>query len=267
MAISGTTRLYPILADPVLHVRAPALLNARFVELGYDAVVVPFQVPRDRLACVFSTCRDVASIAGFLVTIPHKSAIANLCDVVTQRAHAIGAVNVVRRLEDGRMEGDMLDGSGFIRGLEAAGIQWQGKSVALAGAGGAAKAIAFEMVARGAGSLSIRNRNRQAAEELRDQLLRAFPHANVLAEGGQALDGPFDLLVNGTSLGMRKDDPLPFSEGVLRRSGVVCEVVMAPETTPLLQAALRAGVRIHRGDNMLIGQIEAMSDFFTAKSG
>ncbi|MER9169374.1 shikimate dehydrogenase [Mesorhizobium australicum] len=265
MAISGTTRLYPILADPVLHVRAPALLNARFVELGYDAVVVPFQVPRDRLACVFSTCRSVASVAGFLVTIPHKSAIVALCDVVTQRAHTIGGVNVVRRLEDGRMEGDMLDGSGFIRGLEAAGIQWQGKSVAMAGAGGAAKAIAFEMVARGAGSLSIRNRNRQAAEELRDQLLRTFPHANVVA--GQVLDGTFDLLVNGTSLGMREDDPLPFSEDVLRRSGVVCEVVMAPETTPLLQAALRAGVRIHGGDRMLIGQIEKMSDFFTAKSG
>lgn len=42
-------------------------------------------------------------------------------------------------------------------------------------------------------------------------------------------------------------------------------MIMAPETTPLLHAALRAGVRIHRGDRMLLGQIEAMSDFFTAK--
>lgn len=128
----------------------------------------------------------------------------------------IGAVNVVRRLDDERMEGDMLDGAGFVRGLEVAGMEWAGKNIAMAGAGGAAKAIAFEMIARGAGSLSIRNRNRQAAEELRDQLLRSFPHSNVSVEGEQTLDPAFDHVVNGTSLGMREDDPLPFSEDMLR---------------------------------------------------
>ncbi|MER9934067.1 shikimate dehydrogenase [Mesorhizobium sp. M0088] len=263
MAISGTTKLYPIFADPVLHVRTPTLLNARFAELGHDGIVVPYQVSPDRLASVFCASKDVASIAGFVATIPHKSSLATLCDVVTERAHMIGAVNVVRRLDDGRLQGDMLDGPGFVKGLETAGIPFKGKSVAMAGAGGAARAIAFELISKGAGSLSIRNRNRHAAEELRSRLLLAFPHADVSVDDGQGRRCAFDLLVNGTSLGMRECDPLPFSENVLRGSGAVCEVVMVPEITPLLKAAQKAGVQIHRGEQMLTGQIEAMSAFFT----
>ncbi|MER7187939.1 shikimate dehydrogenase, partial [Streptomyces hyaluromycini] len=76
--VSGTTRLYPVLGDPVAQVRAPGLLNPLLAELGTDALVVPVHVRPDALAEVVRGLMRAGNVGGLLVTVPHKAAVCAL---------------------------------------------------------------------------------------------------------------------------------------------------------------------------------------------
>jgi hypothetical protein len=127
MEITGTSKIMFVLADPVDHVRASAVLNAYFAEIGEDLATSPLAVrPRD-LGTVVDAIRCMGNVVGFGVTIPHKVAIMPLLNEVTNRARMIGAVNFVRRSRDGWLVGDNLDAPGFLAGLDAHGCSVEGK--------------------------------------------------------------------------------------------------------------------------------------------
>ncbi|WP_348837012.1 shikimate dehydrogenase [Xanthobacter sp. KR7-65] len=258
-AISGHTKVFAILADPIHHVRTPQMLNALMTREDRDGVMVPFHVAPDDLAALVKSLRTIRSLGGFVVTVPHKSAIVDLLDEVSDSARRIGAANVVRREADGRLVGDMLDGKGFVGGLKAAGIDPKGARVYLAGAGGAANAIAFAFVEAGVARLTIANRTRAKAEDLARRLAEAHPGAPV--EIGGADPSGHDIVANATSLGLKADDPLPLDAARLTADQIVAEVIMQPEETALLAAAKAKGCRIHPGTPMLACQLDLMADF------
>lgn len=257
--ITGTTRICAILADPIHHVKTPQGINRLIQARGVDGVMVPIHVTAGNLAAVVAGLRGMNNLDGFVVTVPHKTAMLALCDEVTPAAAQIGAVNVVRRRADGRLIGDILDGEGFVAGLRREGIEPAGCSVYLAGAGGAANAIAFALAKAGVGRLAIANRTRAKAADLVDRVAEAYPNL-PLAVGTDDPSG-HDLVVNGTSLGLRPGDALPCDASRLEPSQIVAEIIMQPAETPLLLAAKRTGCRIHYGAPMLACQIELMAAF------
>lgn len=257
--ITGHTRVYGILADPIHHVKTPQMLNALMAREGRDGVMVPFHVASDDLATLVAGLKAMKSLGGFVVTVPHKTAIVDLCDAVSDSARRIGAVNTVRREADGRLIGEMLDGKGFVGGLLAAGIDPRAKSVYLAGAGGAANAIAFAFVESGISRLTIANRTRAKAEDLAARLAEAYPTAQV--DIGTPDPSGHDIVVNGTSLGLKEGDALPLDTARLSPEQIVAEVIMQPEETALLAAAKAKGCRIHFGKPMLACQLDLMADF------
>lgn len=257
--ITGHTRIYGILADPIHHVKTPQMLNALMTREGRDGVMVPFHVASDDLATLVAGLKTMKSLGGFVVTVPHKTAIVDLCDAVSDSARRIGAVNTVRREADGRLIGEMLDGKGFVGGLLAAGIDPKDKSVYLAGAGGAANAIAFAFVEAGISRLTIANRTRAKAEDLAARLAEAYPKAQV--DIGTPDPSGHDIVVNGTSLGLKEGDALPLDTARLAPEQIVAEVIMQPEETALLAAAKAKGCRIHFGKPMLACQLDLMADF------
>jgi shikimate dehydrogenase len=258
--ITGHTRILGILADPIAHVKAPPLINRIARLRGKDTIMVPFHVTPTSLERVLGGLRAVQSFDGAIVTVPHKSAVASLCDEISDQARAVGAVNVIRLDTESRLIGDILDGTGFLSGLAAAGVQVSGKKAYLVGAGGAANAIAFALAAAGIEHLTLANRTRSKAEALRERLNTFYPNVNVVV--GDENPSGHDIIINGTLLGMRPEDPLPLDAQQLEASMVVAEVVMEPEITPLLQMAQTAGCHIHRGKPMLDCQLELMADFF-----
>lgn len=255
--ITGRTRLFAILADPIAHVRTPQALNAEFVRLGFDAVIVPMQARAGALAQVVDAMRRVENFGGFIVTVPHKTAIAALIDEMPDSARAIGAVNCVRREADGRLVGAMLDGIGFVEGLRRNGHEPKGKSVYLAGAGGAASAIAFALAEAGASGLTIANRTRAKSDDLAARLKTLHPALPV--ETAPVSPAGHDIVVNATSLGLKQGDPLPLDAAALAPEQLVAEIIMEPQETPLLAAARAKGCRTHPGRPMLLAQIEAMA--------
>ncbi|MFK0091893.1 shikimate dehydrogenase family protein [Pseudomonas sp. NPDC090592] len=253
-AISGTTRVFAILADPVAQVKSPQAVNRMASERGENSVLVPMQVAPADLARVVEGLRAVQSIGGFVVTVPHKSAVVDYCDTVSDAVRQVGAANVVTRSTDGRLHGHNLDGLGFVAGLRLGGIEPAGLSVYLAGAGGAACAIAFALAQAGVRSLTVYNRTPAKARQLLERLAEAYP--GLATAVGTDNPSEHDLVVNATSLGMREGDALPCDASRLEAGQVVAEIIMEPALTPLLQAAKRQGCQTHPGVSMMEGQLE-----------
>lgn len=257
--ITGSTTLCAILADPIYHVRLPQAFNALMRQWEKDVLLVPVHVVPDNLGAVVNGLRRTENLAGCAVTVPHKTTVLGLCDELSIRAQAIGAVNVVRREADGRLAGDNLDGIGFVEGLRQSGIEPSGMHAFVAGAGGAANAIAFGLAEAGIGSLAIWNRTRSKSEDLRERLLRLYPELSIEVAGNDPTGA--ELVVNATSLGLRDGDPLPLDVEKLQPSQIVAEIIMKPILTPLLVAAESRGCRICLGAPMLDAQLALMADF------
>jgi shikimate dehydrogenase len=257
--ITGRTRVLGILAHPTEHVKAPPGINRLAMMRGRDAVMVPFNVAPADLEGFVAGLRVLKSFDGAIVTVPHKQSIIGLCDEVSPQALAVGAANVVRREADGRLIGAQLDGIGFVEGLRGQGIAVRGRSVYLAGAGGAANAIAFALADAGIARLTLTNRTLGKIETLAAKLRDAYPSLDVAV--GSADPRGHDLVINGTTLGMNASDLLPLDAALLAPDMIVAEVIMEPEITPLLAAARAAGCRVHLGRHMLDHQLQLMANF------
>ena len=257
--ITGKTKLFALVADPILQAKTPQAVNKLLAQRGVDGVLVPMHVPPEALPAFVVALRGMLNFCGMVVTVPHKTAIVQLCDEVTPAAALVGAVNVVRREPDGRIVGDILDGKGFMSGLCQHGIDVKGKNVFLAGAGGASNAIAFALADAGVGRLTIYNRTRAKVQDMIARLSKAYPDVKM-AVGTANPAGNF-LVVNATSLGMVETDAIPLAVGDLTSDQIVAEIIMSPALTPLLAAAQSRGCRIHYGAPMLECQVELMVAF------
>ena len=263
-SISGRTRIVVILADPVGHVRTPAAINAHFAAIARDAVMVPLHVLPEDLATTVDTLRRMRNLGGIVVTVPHKEAIARLCDDLTDEARIVGAVNAIRRHADGSLTGGQFDGEGFVAGLHAAGHDVRGKRVWMTGAGGAAAGIGFALLRHGVATLGIHNRTAARAEALVARLRTAFP-LGAIASAGPDPAGK-EIVINATSLGLKPGDALPVDAALLTPAMLAAEVVMDPDITPFLAAAARAGCVTHGGLPMLMEQIPILAEFVTGEA-
>ena len=259
MEINGKTHVFVHLAYPSAHLRTPQLFNARCRELSLDAVLVPWQVHPSNLGPVLDALRISESVPGIIVTIPHKEAVAALCDRLEGPADLLKVANVVRKAEDGALVGRILDGEGFVGGLVRQGRDPRGQAVLLIGAGGVSVAIADALLTAGVSRLVIANRTLERAQRLVERLQSLHPGRDIAI--GPADATGFELVVNGTALGMHEGDSLPLDPSTIAPGIVVAEVVMAPPVTPLLHAAQARGAVIHEGVHMLTGQIDPFIDF------
>ena len=263
MNISGTTRVVVHLAYPARHLRTPTFFNPLLQQLGHDAVLVPWQVQPSELARVWEGLRQIENLAGVIVTIPHKEAVAQLCHDLSGAAEQLQVCNVARRNADGTFSGQFFDGEGFVLGLRNQGHNLAGRNALLLGAGGAATGIAQALLAAGVSTLGIHNRTEARAHSRVNQLRALFPQREIRV--ADANGQGYDLVVNATSLGLKSDDPLPVDPETLAPGTLVGEVVMNPDVTPLLQAAQNRGCVIHKGSHMIVGQLSLIADFLFGK--
>jgi len=257
--ITGKTRVYGCIADPIDHVRAPIVFNPIFESRGIDAVMVPVHVAPDRLEAAVAGFKAQLNFGGMAVTVPHKLRLMELCDEVGRQGRLVGAVNAVKFDTDRRMIGDNFDGAGFVAGMRAEGHEVSGRAVLQLGAGGAGRAIAFALADAGVSRLVIHNRTRSKAEELAAAVSAAYPDIPV-SVGAAEPDG-CEIVVNTTSAGLHDGDPLPIDESLLTPDLLIAEIIMIPERTKLLEAAQAKGCRIQYGRHMLDHQIALIGEF------
>lgn len=244
MNITGTTRIAAVLGWPVEHSRSPAMLNAAFTADQIDAVMVPIAVQPDGLAAVVAGLR-AASALGASVTIPHKLAVAKLCDELSAEAKAVGAVNCLQIGE--QLIGHNTDCDGFLDALGAAAFELRGKRVILLGAGGAARAVAYgvrggravEVIARRPADIGWAQAWPWTEENLRDCFARA------------------DLVVDCTSACMDPTTDAAFTESLpldALPTGAWVATLVYHRPTNLLERATSLGHSTLDGRAMLVHQ-------------
>ena len=259
--ITGTTRLYGIVGDPIAQVRVPEVMNPRFAERKIDAVVLPLHVRPDGVEAAFAGFTALANLDGLVVTVPHKFAFARLAGNLGPRASITGDANILRRHPEGGWEGDLYDGLGFVEGMRSQGIDPEEKSYLVVGSGGAGTAIAAALLETRPTRIAVSDVDLDRAAHLSSVLVKA---ALELTGGALAVGslGPnpdpagYDIVVNATPLGMRDDDPLPFDPTRLSPGAIAAEAIMKPPVTRVLREAEKRGHRIHPGRHMLDTQID-----------
>ncbi|MGC6536368.1 MAG: shikimate dehydrogenase family protein [Candidatus Puniceispirillaceae bacterium] len=262
LPISGTTKVFGCLAHPTSHVRAPTLFNAYFAKANIDAVMVPVDVAPDGLEAAIKGLLHTPNFHGAAVTIPHKMALADLCDELGVVAKITGAVNAVR-LQDGRLYGDNFDGAGFVKGLIDQGHSLADKSVLMIGAGGASRAIAYALAGEPIAKMAVYNRTSQKAEEL-VTLVEAYRKTGKISVTDSPNPAGFDIIINATSLGLKAGDDMPCDLSLADRSALICDIIMIPEQTAWLIAAQDQGLACHFGRYMLDSQFDLIGHFIGA---
>jgi shikimate dehydrogenase len=256
---SGKSHLWAILAHPVVHVRAPEFLNPLIEREGRDAFLVPFHALPEDLEGLLPGLMRIRNLKGFIVTIPHKPAMARLCHELGPNGRRTGTVNTVRIEEGGRLVGDMFDGLGLVMACRANGIEPRDRAVLLLGAGGAGRAIAFALAEAGAVRLTIANRTPEKAESLACEVRDAFP--SCAAAAGPADATGHEIVIQATSLGLKPEDPPPMDPATLSSEIQLFEIIAARDTE-LMQAARERGLRtVVGGRPMIEHQAKAQIDF------
>lgn len=250
---SQAVPLAGVLGWPISHSLSP-LLHGHWIEhLGLKAHYVPLGCPpsafQEAVPALLKT-----GFVGFNVTVPHKEAAANLCDVLTSRAEAMGSVNTLW-CEEGRLHGDSTDGLGFLSALPALA---PGQNGVVIGAGGSAKAIVYALAQEaGLSHITIANRSTGKAEALCNAMAQHVPHVGFEAmplEAAQNALHDKTLIVNTTSLGMTGQPPLVLDLQDADPNAIVYDIIYTPAQTPLLKTAQAAGLTTMNGLAMLIGQ-------------
>ena len=256
---SGKTHLLAILAHPVGHVRASEFFAPIIQAERRDAFLVPLHVLPKDLPSMVPMLQKIGNLKGLVITIPHKEAMAKLCDEMGPNGHLADAVNTVRFEPDGRLVGDHFDGVGFVNAARANGIEPKGSRVLILGAGGAARAIAISLADEGAAAITITNRTESRANDLAAVVQAVFEDVEVKA--GPADAAGHDLIVNCTSLGLHSGDPMPMDPASLAPDMRLFDII-APRDTELMEAARAAGLGIVVGGRPMVEhQVVAQLNF------
>jgi shikimate dehydrogenase len=245
--ISGATKVFAVIGDPVGHSLSPLIHNGWIKDAGLDAVYVALQVSSlDAASDIRVLAR--AGLSGLNVTLPHKIAALQAASSSDPACKAIGAANTLVR-DGAGWRAHNTDVSGFEALLaETGATDLKGKRVVIVGAGGAARAAAYSLAKSGA-RLTIANRSLDNAQSLASELAPGAATAGL--DQLAALAAQADLVINSASLGHAGEGLPPLPEG---RGRAFIDLSYGKAAAPILAAASRAGWIPHDGLPMLVAQ-------------
>ena len=251
MIAAGKPPAACVIGWPVEHSRSPLIHNYWLKLYGIAGEYRREAVPPQAFATFVQQLAERGYV-GANVTVPHKQA-ALAASQPDDRAGAVGAANTLW-LDGGALRSTNTDIEGFLDNLDVRAPHWDRDlhQAVVLGAGGAARAVVYGLLLRGAERIAVANRSAERADSLRQRFGERVQPApwdrrdSLLAEA--------DLLVNATTLGMQPQEDLVLDVGALPSRAVVADLVYAPLVTPLLRAAVARGLRTADGLGMLLHQ-------------
>lgn len=242
------------MGQPVAGNPTQFMMEKAFEAAGLDWRYLTLEVPPEKLADGLRGMRAMG-FAGGNFTIPHKVAVIEHLDELSQAAELMGAVNCINRVDD-RFIGENTDGKGFVQSLREA-TDPEGKRVVILGAGGAARAIAVEVGLSKAAEITIVNRNPERGEDLVSLLNERVGVSSKFVpwKGDYEVEKGTDIVINATSIGLGDADArVPLDVESLTAEMVVADVIFNPPQTQLLIDAAERGCTTLDGLGMLVNQ-------------
>lgn len=257
MEINGRTRTCGLIGNPVEHTLSPLIHNTLAARLGQELVYVPFHVEQGRLAEAVKGA-EALNILGMNVTVPYKSEVMACLAKVDDLARNIGAVNTLVRTEGG-YRGYNTDMEGLYRAMQSEGIRIAEERIILLGAGGAARAVAWLCVAKGAERVYLLNRTLDRAEtvaaEVNTSAGREAVRPMKLAEYEQIPEGKY-LAIQGTSVGLspNDEDVVIADAAFYEKVHTGFDLIYNPWETKFMRLVKAYGGRAYNGLKMLLYQ-------------
>ncbi|WP_417474493.1 shikimate dehydrogenase [Leisingera sp.] len=242
-----------VIGCPIAQSKSPQLHRHWLQQHGIAGHYIPMHVEPEDLADAIRMMPKMGFV-GANVTIPHKEAVMDIADQVTDRAKVIGAANTLIFREDGSILADNTDGYGFITNLHQGAPNWDPQSgpAVVLGAGGACRAVVASLLEAGVPEILLTNRTRERAEQLRSEFGDRIRVEDWIQAGNIIEEGA--LVVNTTSLGMTGKPRLRVPLDGLRQDAVVTDLIYAPLKTELLSYAEEVGCTVVDGLGMLLHQ-------------
>lgn len=242
---------YAVFGNPIAHSKSPEIHHAFAQQTQQDISYDKRLAPIDALESALNTFIQEGG-QGANITVPFKLDAYQLCESLSVRATAAGAVNTLILKESGQWHGDNTDGIGLQRDIEVnQHFTLQDKRVLLLGAGGAVRGVLQPLLSANPSEITISNRTLSKAEALAEQ----FQHlGKIHAQSFAELQGHYDLIINGTASGLTGDVP-PISPSLLHKDSLTYDMMYGSEPTAFVRWGQAAGaMRSVDGLGMLIEQ-------------
>jgi len=238
---------YFVIGNPIEHSLSPKLHNHWLNENNIKATYEKKQLNENDLKKIVNEIK-MEKISGVNVTIPFKKSIIPFLDQLTPLAQEAQSVNTVLK-KNNKIIGDNTDVGGFQESMKNINYSVKNKKVFILGAGGVAPSIIIGLKKLGVSKIILSNRTKEKAEDLK----KIYSNLEIL-DWGQIPD--FDMIINATSLGLKKNDEIKLNYEKIGHNKLFYDVIYSPSKTNFLVKAEQSGNKIENGKMMFIYQAQ-----------
>ncbi len=255
---------YAVIGHPIGHTMSPFIHTRLFELAGIDAEYTKLDIAPENLGAEYE--KTLSGLDGYNITIPHKQDIIQYLDKISPKAEMYGSVNTVSN-RGGVSTGYTTDPDGFLKALEAAGIELDGRIMIL-GCGGVARTMAYEIALKGLEfEFAVRSEDVGRAGLLCLEITKKIPDAKVSFGLINQIIGNVDVLINATPVGMYPNsDEQPIHNCAIGRCKNVFDAIYNPLETTLVKRAKANGSKAAGGMSMLVWQAAVAQEKWHGKT-
>jgi shikimate dehydrogenase len=236
---------YLVIGNPISHSLSPKLHNYWIKNHNINAIYEKEKLNEDELDKLFTNMRD-KKVNGANVTVPFKKAVIPFLDKLSAESESTQAVNTIY-LENDKLIGHNTDIDGFELGIKKINYDISNKKIFILGAGGVVPSIIYALNKIKVSEITIANRTREKAENLKN----LFGKLKIV-EWGEIPD--FDMIINATSIGLKKDDEINLDFSSIGKNKFFYDVIYNPKETNFLKIGKKLGNTTENGKLMFIYQ-------------
>ncbi|WP_322803341.1 shikimate dehydrogenase [Vibrio alfacsensis] len=241
---------YAVFGNPIGHSKSPFIHTLFARQTNQSLVYTAESAPVDGFI-------DAAQVffaeggKGCNITMPFKEDAYQFASRLTERAQLAGAVNTLKKLDDGEIIGDNTDGAGLVQDLLQHQVVLEGARILIIGAGGAARGVIKPLLDQKPTSLTITNRTFSKAQELAELFVS---HGPIVAKEMESIDEEYDVIINSTSASLSGELPA-ISSSIFAVNSTSYDMIYGKGVTSFnLWAKENGAAQAYDGLGMLVGQ-------------
>tara|TARA_B100000579_G_scaffold330105_1_gene280284 strand:- start:81 stop:869 length:789 start_codon:yes stop_codon:yes gene_type:complete len=238
---------YLVIGNPIEHSLSPKLHNFWLNENNIKAIYDKEQLNENNLESIIQEIKN-GKIDGINVTIPFKKSILPFLDQLTPVAKETQSVNTVFK-KNNKVFGDNTDVEGFRCALKHINYNAKNKKIFILGAGGVVTSIIKALKRIGVSEIILSNRTKKKADVIKE----IYPDLKIV-QWGETPD--FDMIINATSLGLKKTDEIKLNYKKLGPHKLFYDIIYNPAETNFLIEAKKFGNQVENGRMMFIYQAQ-----------